>query len=269
MHKLLVINTAVLLILGLFSGCLGEFETIRKGDDYELKYQKALEYYENEEWFKAQQLLEQILPIYRGSDKIEKIYYNYADTYFRMERYVLSTYYFKNFTTTFPNSDKTEDASFMSAYSNYMLSPTFRLDQTNTEEAVDAFQIFVNTYPSSSRVSEVNQLIDDMRDKMEEKAFAEADLYFKLNDFKSANHTYKNVVKVYPDAEEVEHARFMVIKSSYKLAQNSIDFIKEDRYKEAISAYNTFLEKHPNSPLKKEADQLYQASLEKLEKLNQ
>ncbi len=269
MHKIPVLSAAVLLIIGLLSGCLGEFETIRKGDDYELKYQKALEYYENEDWFKAQQLLEQILPVYRGSDKIEKIYYSYADTYFKMGRYVLGSYYFKNFTTTFPNSDKAEDAAFMSAYSNYMLSPNHRLDQTYTEESIEDFQIFVNTYPNSKRVSEVNTLIDDMRDKLEEKAFAEADLYFKLNDFKSANHTYKNVVKVYPDAEKVEHARFMVIKSSYRLALNSIDFVKEERFNETISAYNKFLEKHPNSSLKKEADQLYQASLDKIEKLNQ
>lgn len=269
MRNFPVISAAVLLILGLFSGCLGEFETIRKGDDYELKYQKALEYYENEEWYKAQQLLEQVLPIYRGSDKIEKIYYSYADTYFQLERYVLSSYYFKNFTTTFPNSDQAEEASFMSAYSSYMLSPNHRLDQTNTEEAVGAFQLFVNTYSSSSRVGEVNALIDNMRDKMEEKAFAEADLYFKLNDYKSANHTYKNVINVYPDAEKVEHARFMVIKSSYKLALNSIDFVKEERFNETIKAYNSFLEKHPNSAKKKEAEQIYQASLEKIEKLNQ
>lgn len=269
MRKLLVISAAVLLISSLFSGCLGEFETVRKGDDFELKYQKGLEYYENEEWYKAQQLLEQILPIYRGSDKIEKIYYSYADTYFQMERFVLASYYFKNFTTTFPNSDLAEEASFMSAYSNYKLSPNHRLDQTYTEDAVNDFQIFVNTYPNSPKVSEVNQLIDDMRDKMEEKAFAEADLYFKLNDYKSANHTYKNVIKVYPDAEKVEHARFMVIKSSYRLAINSIDFIKEDRFNETIKAYNDFLEKHPNSSKKNEADQLYQASLDKIEKLNQ
>jgi len=33
-----------------------------------------------------------------------------------------------------------------------------------------------------------------MRDKLKDKEFAEADLYFKLNDFKSDNHTYKNAI---------------------------------------------------------------------------
>ena len=65
---------------------------------------------------------------------------------------------FKNFSNTFPNSEYREESDFMTAYSNYQLSPTFRLDQTYTIKAIEGFQLFANTYPDSKRVEECNRL---------------------------------------------------------------------------------------------------------------
>ncbi len=269
MYKIWTYTLLTFVVTLLLVGCQSEFETIRKNNDYELKYQKAVEYYENEDWYKAQTLFEQLTSVYRGSDKIEKIYYYYANCHYKQDKFILGSYYFKNFSNTFPNSDFAEDAKFMTAYCNYMLSPTARLDQTSTGNAIEDFQLFINTYPKSDRVPEANRLIDELRDKQEEKAFAEADLYYKLNDYRSANHTYRNVIREFPDAEDVERARFMVIKSSYKLAANSIDLVKEKRFMDAIDAYSEFIDRHPNSGMRQDAETIYQACKDKIEKLNQ
>ena len=213
-------------------------------------------------------LLEQVTGVFRGSDKLEKIYFYYAYTHYNLEKYILAAHYFKNFSNTFPNSEFVEEGRFMTAYSNYQLSPNARLDQTNTAEAIEAFQIFVNTHPTSPRVSEANQLMDKLRYRQEEKAFAEADLYFKLSDYKAANHTYKTVIKEFPDAGDVERARFMIVKSSHKLALNSIDLVKEERFDEAIEAYEEFKDRHPNSEYSGEVESIYKSCVQNIEKLN-
>ena len=268
MYQKRSIGIFIVVLLFLATGCISEFEKIRRGNDYELKYQKALEFYEQEEWYKAQVLLEQITGVFRGSEKLEKIYFYYAYTHYNLEKYILAAHYFKNFANTFPNSEFAEEARFMNAYSNYQLSPNHRLDQGNTADAIEAFQIFVNTHPKSERVAEANRLMDQLRYRLEEKAFAEADLYYKLSDYKAANHTYKNVIKEFPDAGEVERARFMIVKSSYKLAQNSIDLVKEERFDETIEAYKEFKDRHPNSEYIGEAEGIYNSCVQNIEKLN-
>ena len=240
---------------------------IRKGTDYELKYRKALEYFEGEDYYKAQVLLEQIIPVFRGGKRTEEIYFKYAYTHFHSKQYILAAHYFKNFATNFPNSIHAEEARFMVAYSHYKLSPSYRLEQTYTNKAIGDFQLFINTYPNSDRVNEANRLIDEMRVKLEQKAFAQADLYFQLNDYKSATHTYKTALKDYPDAKDAERARFMIVRSTFKLAQNSIDLVKVERYKETIEAYDEFVSRHPDSPYSKEVQTIFETSTQRMKKL--
>ncbi|MBK9018403.1 MAG: outer membrane protein assembly factor BamD [Saprospiraceae bacterium] len=130
-------------------GCKSEFEKIRGSGDTDKMYAKAFEYFEQEEYMRAQTLLELIIPAYRGKPELEKIYYTYADTYYKLGKYIMANYYFKNFSSTFPNSAQREDADFMAAYSNYQMSPGFRLEQTHTEKAIDDLQLLPTPTPTA------------------------------------------------------------------------------------------------------------------------
>jgi len=250
------------------ASCSNDFEKLRKQDDFGLKYEKAMEYYDAGDYYKAQVLLEQVMPFYKGKEEIEKIYFTYAYTHYKMRKYILGSYYFRNFSSTFPNSEYAEEASFMAAYSNYELSPKYRLDQTHTDKAIDELQLFINTHPKSERVEECNRLIDGLRRKKEEKAFAEADLYFKLKDYKAATHSYEIVLKDYPDAKEAERARFMIIKSNFKLAQNTIELTQKERFEDVLESYEDFTDRHPKSEFSKEADEIATTSRERIKRLS-
>ena len=154
------------IVLVVLPSCKNEFEKIRASGDQEAIYEKAFEYYEKEDWVKAQSLFELIISTLRGKTQAEKVYFHYAYTHFHLRKYILAAYYFDNFSNTFTTSDLREEADFMSAYSNYQLSPSFRLDQTYTEQSIEGLQLFTNTYPNSERVAEANQLIDEMRKKI-------------------------------------------------------------------------------------------------------
>ncbi len=235
------------LILLLNSACKNDFERLRASGDPETLHNKAFEFYEQEEYYKAQSLFELVINGLRGKTEAEKVYFYYAYTHFHLNKFILSSYYFKNFSNTFPNSKFREEADFMTAFSHYQLSPSFRLEQGYSEKAIEGFQLFVNTFPESKRVAECNNLIDELRKKMERKAYNEASLYYDLKQYQSANSSFQNLLKDYPETKDAERIRFMITKASYLLAQNSVYEKREERYRVALTNSTEFVERYPSS----------------------
>src|SRR5665648_427969 len=74
---------AIIFVL-LFSAC-GDYNKIVKSTDYEFKYKKALEYYENGEFVRSSTLLKDLINIVRGTSRADKVYYYYAKSQFGMK----------------------------------------------------------------------------------------------------------------------------------------------------------------------------------------
>jgi len=258
----------LILAATLLSGCKTEFEKIRSSTDSKLIYKKALEYYENEEYMRAQTLFELIVGSYRGQKEAEDLYFKYAYTHYYLKKYILASYYFKNFTNTFTASKHREKAEFMVANCFYKLSPNYRLDQTYSEKAIEAFQIYVNTYPNSERVPECNQLMDDLRTKMEKKAFAEAELYYNLKQYQSATRSFTNMLADFPETTNAEKIRYLMTKANYLLATNSIDDKKEERFTKTVEYYQRFVSRYPDSEYSKELEDIYTTSKNKIKEFS-
>jgi outer membrane protein assembly factor BamD len=245
------ISSLLLITLGL-TACKTSFEKVRVSNDPALIYSTADKYFEEGKWLKAQSLYEIVIPFYRGKQEGEKLFYNYAYTHYNLGDYILSHHYFKSFATTFYTSEFKEDASFMAAYSNYQLSPNFRLDQSYSDKAIDDFQLFVNTFPNSERVDECNTLIDELRAKKEAKAFDECILYYNLKQYQAAITSFDNMLKDYPETKKAEEIRYIILLSHFNLAKNSIFEKKLDRYNETLALIDKFLKKYPKSEYRKD-----------------
>jgi len=196
------------IILSIFA-CKSEFESVRTSNDPERIYKKALEYYEEEDWLKAQTLLELSIPSYRGKTEAEDLFLKFAYTHYNNNEFILASHYFKNFATTFYNSEQKEEAEYMSAYSNYRMSPNPKLDQTYTMKAIEGLQLFINTHPESDRVETCNNLIDEMRKKLEVKAFQQGELYYNIGQYASAVKSFENMLVDYPESKDVEKVRYI------------------------------------------------------------
>jgi len=257
----------VLVFAVLFSACKSEFEKIRTSGDPELLLEKANEYYAAEEYQRAQTLYELIIGSYRGKKELEQIYYNYAYTYYHLQRFILASYYFSNFSTTFPTSQFRQEMEFMSAYSNYQLSPSYRLDQTYTNNAIDEFQAFINRYPDSERVEEANKLIERMRAKLELKAFKQGELYFNLRQYQAAIQSLENLLKDFPDTKSPQEVRYLIVRSAYLLAENSVITKQFERYEEALAFSELFLRKYPQSDYFNEVNIINKKVSEKLKNI--
>jgi len=141
-------------------------------------------------------------------------------------------------------SELKEEALYLSAISFYKQSPRYQLDQTDSEKAIDAFQAFANSYPSSDKVPECNRYIDELRKKMERKAYNSGKLYYNKGDYSSAITSLENLLKDFPDTDYSEEARFIMVKASVDWADKSIYTRKEERYRQTSERCESYLKRH-------------------------
>ncbi len=228
-----------------FISCKSSFEKIRTSADPALILKAADKYYETKSYIKAQTLYEQILTSFRGQKEAEEIYFKYAYTHYYLNQFDLASHLFKTFANTFINSSKKEEADFMSVNSLYRTSPGYRLDQSNTEKAIEGFQLFVNSYPNSTRVAECNRLIDECRSKLEFKAIEAGKLYFDMNNYQSCVTSLKNVLNDFPETKNGREIRYLICKSAYLLAEHSIFEKQKERYLEARQYIEDYISKYP------------------------
>lgn len=238
-----------------------------KSDNLQLKFEKAKFYYNKKDYVRALPLFEELVSVYKGTKDVEEVYYYYSYCYYGQGEYLMSAYHFKNFVTTYPKSKYSEECHYMYAYCYYLMSPVYTLDQTDTQKAINAFQLFINTYPESARVKQSNDLMDELRRKMELKALTAAELYYKMGNYKSATVAFKNLLKDFPDIPESEKVHYLIVNSWYLLAKESIPSKKLERFNSTITAYYDFIDKFGNSNYLREAEKIYEKSIESLKKI--
>ncbi len=258
----------ILLSIIFITSC-SKFGRLQKSNDPMKKYEGAMKYYGKKDYSKASLLLEEAVPLLRGKAEYENAQLTNAYCVYYMKQYETASYFFKKFTETFARSEKVEEAYYMYAYSLYKDSPSYNLDQSSTLTAISALQSYLNNYPQTTRLEEVNGLIRECRAKLEQKAYATAKLYYKTVDYQSANYRAAivelgNFQKMYPDSDYIEEITYQKIKVAYSLATKSIDEKKVERYNEAIGFFDEFLLKYPKSPYLKEASDMYDTSVKRL-----
>ncbi len=259
--KYILVSLLLILVLPACDG----YNKVLKSTDLDYKYKKALEYYNEGKYYKAYPLIEELVAIYRGQKRSEKLYYLYAYCDFYLEDYLLASHRFEEFTKTFPTSKYTEECAFMSAYCKYKMSPKFSLDQTNTYEAIGGLQLFIDRYPQSSRVDSCNKLIHELEMKLEKKYYEGARQYLKMRQYNAAVVTYNNILNDFPDTKYKEQIYFDIFRAKYELVTRSVDEKKLERIKDAKEAYVNFVDRFPQSKLIKEAETYYK-HLEEIKK---
>jgi outer membrane protein assembly factor BamD len=253
---------ALITMTVLVSSC-SDFKKLQKGTDLNAKYEAAVKYYEKGDYLKAQILLEELIPLYRGQGRAEDLLFYYAQTTFELGDYTLAQYHFKTFARTYPQSPRAEECLYMSAYCYYLNSPAYSLDQTDTYKAIQEFQLFIDHYPQSARMEDANRIIDTMREKLERKAYETAKLYYQTGDYRAAVVSFNIVLKEFPGTKYKEEIHYLIIRSNYLLAVNSIEGKKEERLNSAIESYRKFIGLFPEGSYRKQADSVHQ-SIQKL-----
>lgn len=251
-------------ILVLTVSC-SKYEKLLRSDDFQLKYDVAMEYYEEGDFVRSATLIEQILPIYRGTQRAADLSFILADCYYQRRDYILAAHHFDSFVRDFPTHERAKEATFMRAYCNYLLSPRPSLDQTTTNRAIDQFRLFITRYPDSEKVKEAEKLINEMRSKLLEKSFQSAKLYFDMDDYRAAIIAFRNSLVDFPETRHREEIMFLILKSSFLLADRSVPERQLERFQNTLDEYYAFIEEFPESDYLDEADRFFRTALRVLD----
>ncbi len=260
--RLTKIVAAFALLLAL--GSCSKFGKVLKSKDYNYKLAMADKYFDTKKYKYAQQLYEELFPLFKGTQQFEELYYKYAYCFYYGRDYHEAENLFKGFLEVFPNSPKSEEVDYMRAYCFYKQSPRVELDQTNTNKAMGMMQTFINTHPGSPRIKEATAIIDEGRAKLEKKEYHSAQLYFDLGSYRAAAISFANLLNNYPESAKGDIYKLMVIKSYYKYAQMSILEKQIERFEKVIEEYEDFVDRFSDSKLLKDAESYNNLSINKI-----
>ena len=236
----------LMMITVLLSSC-GEYNKILKSTDYELKYSYAKKYFNAKQYNKSATLLDELVTIFNYGQKD----YQTASQYF-------NTYY-----TTYPKGEYTELARYYSGYGLYLDSPDPRLDQTQTYEAINQLQLYLEYYPQSERAAEAQKIMFELQEKLAYKELLAVRLYYNLgtymrdNNYLSAVITAENALKNYPYSKYREEFMFYVLRSKYEQAIASVEEKLQGRYREVVDEYYTYMNEYPEGKYVKQAQKFY------------
>lgn len=257
MRKVVIVYiSGILVLLGSCSG----FEKTLKSSDYKFKYDEAMRYYAEEDYYRAQTLLDQIAPVFRGAQQADTVYYYQAMTYFQQKDYIMAGHYFTTFSNVYGGSPFVQQADFMAAYCFFKNSPRPELDQEATRMAIQNFQLYAIKYPNSDKVTEAKAHIQDLQDKLVEKSFISARLYYDLEDYKASLVALNNSLLEFPESRYREDIMFMILKSSYMYADNSIYSKRNERFQDSVDEYYSFKSEFPESKYIREANRYYRTA---------
>jgi outer membrane protein assembly factor BamD len=253
----------LIVVLTLFS--CGDYQKLLKSDDAELKYTKAVEYFNKGDFMRASTLFDAVATYYKGTDRSETVLNYMAKSYMGQKDYYSASEYYKTYVKTYPKGKYVVESKYMIGYCYYLDSPDARLDQSSTYSAIAAFQEFIDVYPESDKVPQANKLLDELTNKLAYKSYLNARLYYDLgnylgNNYLSAVITAQNALKKYPATSYREELLMLVLDSKYEQAVQSIEEKKAERYRNAIDEYYNYVNEFPNGKYKKQADRILNES---------
>lgn len=251
---------SILLAVTLLVSC-SEYQNVLKSNDPELKYNKAVEYFEKNDFMRATTLFDEVSRYYRGTERSELVLNYLARSYMGQKDYFTASEYYKTYVKTYPKGKFIIEARYMIGYCYYLDSPDARLDQTTTHNAIKAFQEFLDLHPESERVPQANKLLDELTNKLAYKELLTAKLYYNLgnylgNNYLSAVIVAQNALLNYPSNAYREEFSFIILQSKYQQAVQSFEDKKTERFRDTIDEYYNYTNEFPEGKYRKDADKI-------------
>lgn len=251
----------LLAIVLLLASCT-EFTKVMKSQDIDYKFDYAKRAYEQKKYMQASQVLNDIYTPLRGTANGEEALFLLAMSYYNNDDHENSALYFKTYYNRYPKGKYAELARFYSGYGYFLESPDPQLDQSYTIKAIEELKDFIEFFPNSEKVPEAREAIFQLQDKLTLKELQNAQLYYNLGNFMGNNYraaiiVAENALKTYPFSKYKEDFEFLILKSKFQEARQSVVEKMGDRYRDVVDEYYSFSNNYPESKHLKEAETIY------------
>jgi outer membrane protein assembly factor BamD len=260
--------------------CLSSCSSVEKAfrsADNDYRYEAAKQMYVEGKYSWASDLLGELIPFFKGSERGEESLFLLAMSNYEMGDYETASTYFKKYYTTYVKGKYNELARFYSGKSLYYDTVDPRLDQSSTITAINEFQNFLDYYPYTAYKTQTQTMIDELQDRLVEKEYLAAKLYYDLGDY-IGNSTYggsnfqacvvtaQNALREYPYSKRREDLSLLVVRAKYSLAKNSAEEKQEERYREVVDEAYGLLNEFPESRQVSDVNKMLESANKSLKK---
>lgn len=262
MKKTILIAFTLLLLL---SSCAREFNQVYKTPDFRYKYEYAKECFANGKYQRATTLLQDVITQLKGTADAQESLYMLGMAEYCNRDYETAAETFKRYVKSYPRGAYAEMAAYYVGQSLYLCTPEARLDQTQTVQAISAFQDFLDLYPDGKMKEQAQSRLFSLQDKLVLKELYSAQLYYNLgayfgncteggNNYEACIVTAENALKDYPYTSKREDFALLIMKSKYELAQQSVESKRLERFQNAEDECYGFVNEYPDSKWRKLAE---------------
>jgi outer membrane protein assembly factor BamD len=172
-----------------------------QGMDDEQLYQMGLTKFEEGEFGDAAKALDRLLVSFGNSDRTAASRLLLGHAYYGKGDYLTSRSEYKRFLDRYAAHPDAPTAALGVCRSLVALSPQVQREQSYTMDAISLCRNVVVDYPGTEAASTAADLASQMRLKLAEKDFLNADFYFRRRLYDSAIIYFQSVVDRYPDTE--------------------------------------------------------------------
>ena len=249
----------ILLLAGLaFQACKSQYDLILESNDTDAKYAAAFDYFNKGKYTKSAQLFESLSLLVGGTAREDTVQYYWGLSNYSMGDYYTAETNFSKFISTYPYSPLAESAEFLRVDCLYKATLRYELDQTPTYAAMNAISAYMINNPESPNKDICRHMLEDLGERLDRKAYENARLYYKMEDYKASRVAFKNILK--DDADNIyrEDILYYSAMSSYKYAENSYANKQKERFLIFMDDYLNFIGEYPDSHSRNELDKLYE-----------
>ena len=257
------LRTIVLTLAALagLAACKSQFETLMSSNDVDAKYKAAMDLFNEGKYLKAGQLFESMAILTDGTERDDTVLYYWGLSNYRYRDYYTAESNLTKFITKYPQSPFTEDARFLRLDCMYRSTLRWELDQTPTRNCLAGITEYVTEYPADApHLEACLEMIRDLKDRLDRKAFENARLYYKMEDYLAARVALRNVLKDNADNGYREDILYYTAMASYHYARMSVPAKQKDRYLTFVDDYLNFIGENPESKYRRELDAMYRRS---------
>lgn len=254
LRNLFVVLTAIVAM----TSCKSQYEILLNSNDADAKYEAAFQYFNDRKFSKAASLFESLSVLTDGTERDDTVRYYWGLSNYRFKDYYTAETNFDQFITSYPRSPFTSEARYLRLDCLYRQTLRYELDQTPTYKAINAISEYILEFPSTTHMQECRDMLVELNDRLDKKAYESAKLYYKMEDYLASRVAFRNVLK--EDAENIyrEDILYYIAMSSYKYAHQSVPAKQKERYLSFVDDYLNFIGEIPESHYRKELDSVYQ-----------
>ncbi len=247
-----------LVAVAALASCKSQYEILLNSNDADLKYEAAFEYYNAKKYSKAASVFESLAVLTDGTERDDTVRYYWGLSNYKFKDYYTAETNFEQFIESYPRSPFTSEARYLRLDCLYRQTLRWELDQTPTYKAINEVSAYILDYPSNTHMKECRDMLMELNDRLDRKAYEAAKLYYKMEDYVASRVAFRNVLK--DDAENIyrEDILYYIAMSSYKYAYNSIPAKQKERYLGFVDDYLNFVGEIPESHYRRELDNVYQ-----------